>query len=52
MIHLFDRKGQQVGLFHGSEFVPLNLVFYINGLTNAHPHPEPGLFERLFGWLS
>jgi hypothetical protein len=52
MIHLFDRNGQLVGLFHGSDFVPLNLVFYINGLTNAHSHPEPGLFERLFGWLS
>ncbi len=51
MIHFLDRKGQQVGIFHGSEFVPLNLVLYINGLTNAHPHPESGMFQRLFGWL-
>ncbi len=48
MIHLLDRAGRQVGIFHGSDFQPLNLVLYINGLTNAHPHPEPGLFERLF----
>ncbi|RKF15333.1 hypothetical protein D6850_10970 [Roseovarius spongiae] len=51
MIHLLDRGGRQVGIFHGSEFLPLNLVLYLNGLTNAHPQPEPGVFERLFGWL-
>ena len=51
MIHLLDRDGRQVGIFHGSEFLPLNLVLYINGLTNAHPHPDPSVFERLFGWL-
>jgi len=50
MIHLLDREGQQVGVFHGSEFVSLDLVLYINGLTIAHPHPEPGVFQRLFGW--
>ncbi|SFE52132.1 protein SCO1/2 [Sulfitobacter brevis] len=51
MIHLLDRAGHQVGIFHDSEFVPLNLILYINGLTNAHPHPKPGMFQRLFGWL-
>ncbi len=51
MIHLLNREGQQVGIFHGSEFRPLNLVLYINGLTNAHAHDDPGLFERLFWWL-
>lgn len=51
MIHLLDRKGRQVGIFHGTDFQPINLVLYINGLTNVHPHPDPGLFERWFGWL-
>ncbi len=51
MIHLIDRSGRQVGIFHGADFLPVNLVLYINGLTNAHPHSEPGLLDRLFGWL-
>lgn len=52
MIHLLDRDGRQVGIFHGSEFQPMNLVLYINGLTNAHPHAEPAsLLDRVLGWL-
>lgn len=51
LIHVLDRSGRQVGIFHGADFLPLNLVLYINGLTNAHPHSKPGLLDRLFGWL-
>lgn len=51
LIHVLDRSGRQVGIFHGADFLPLNLVLYINGLTNAQPHSEPGLLDRLFGWL-
>ncbi|SFP84249.1 SCO family protein [Tranquillimonas alkanivorans] len=52
MIHLLDRDGRQVGIFHGSGFQPMNLLLYINGLTNRHPTPEPaGLLERMLGWL-
>jgi protein SCO1/2 len=50
MIHLIDRQGRQVGIFHGDSFLPLNLVLYINGLTNAHP-PPVGPLEQLLGWF-
>lgn len=52
LLHLFDRQGQHVGIFHGTDFEPLNLLMHINGLTNAHPHPEPqGLLDKAFGWF-
>lgn len=52
MLHLLNRKNQQVGIFHGVEFDPMNLLLYINGLTNAHPHAEPGIWQRLIDWFS
>jgi len=48
MIHVIDRGGRHAGVFHGPRFGRINLVLYINGLTNAPP-PEPGLLDRLFG---
>ncbi len=52
MVHLFDREGRHVAIFHGSDFATLNLLMHINGLTNAHPHPEPESFlERAIGWF-
>lgn len=48
MIHVIDRGGRHAGIFHGAAFGRINLVLYINGLTNAPP-PEPGLLDRLFG---
>ena len=41
-----------VGIFHGADFEPLNLLLYINGLTNAHPHEEPSILQRVIGWFS
>ena len=52
MLHLLNRENQQVGIFHGADFEPVNLVLYINGLTNAHPRAEPGIWQRLIGWFS
>ena len=40
------------GIFHGADFEPLNLLLYINGLTNAHPHEEPSILQRVIGWFS
>jgi len=37
MIHVIDRGGRHAGIFHGSGFVRINMVLYINGLTNAPP---------------
>jgi len=48
MVHVIDRAGRHAGIFHGPRFGRINLVLYINGLTNAPP-PEPGLLDRLLG---
>lgn len=48
---LRDHGGRFAGKFHGIRFDPLNLVLYINGLTNSvrkpTARPEPGWWERL-----
>lgn len=52
MLHIFDRQGRHVGIFHGTDFEPLNLLMHINGLTNAHPHQEPkGFLDKALGWF-
>lgn len=52
MLHIFDRQGRHVGIFHGTDFEPLNLLMHINGLTNAHPHPKPeNILNKALGWF-
>ena len=48
MVHIIARGGRHAGIFHGVEFGRVNLVLYINELTNA-PFPEPGLLDRVLG---
>jgi len=38
--HVIDRGGRFAAKFHGLKFASLNLVLYINGLTNAPHRPE------------
>ncbi|WP_290482186.1 SCO family protein [Hyphomonas sp. UBA3201] len=38
--HVIDRDGRFAAKFHGLRFEPLNLVLYINGLTNAPSRPS------------
>lgn len=38
--HVIDRGGRFAAKFHGLRFDPLNLVLYINGLSNAPHRPE------------
>ena len=51
MVHLLNREGARVGIFHGADFKPTNLVLYINGLTHQRPHAEPGFWQRITGWF-
>ena len=46
-VHLIARGGRHAAIFHGTEFEPLNMVLYINGLTNEAPPSRPGLIYRL-----
>jgi protein SCO1/2 len=47
--HVIDRGGRLAANFHGLRFAPVNLVLYVNGLTNAQarPVPEPGFWDGL-----
>lgn len=51
--HVIDRGGRFAAKFHGLRFGPLNLVLYINGLTNAPDRPAkpgaPDWWENLKG---
>lgn len=44
--HVIDRRGRHAGIFHGTQFGHVNMILYINGLTNTRP-PEPGLWDSL-----
>ncbi|WP_144431869.1 cytochrome-c oxidase [Jannaschia rubra] len=46
MAYVLGRGARSAGIFHGADFDRINMVLYVNGLTNAHP-PEPGLFDRI-----
>lgn len=48
--HIIDRGGRFAAKFHGLRFDTLNMVLYINGLTNnvgKPAEPEPGWWDRL-----
>ncbi|WP_372071416.1 SCO family protein [Tistrella mobilis] len=52
--HIIDRQGRWAANFRGLRFKSLNLVLYINGLTNKKPWPpavtpKPSCWERLKG---
>ncbi|XNO42104.1 SCO family protein (plasmid) [Sinorhizobium meliloti] len=53
--HVIDQDGRLRGRFHGLNFEPVNLVVFVNALTNRtqkpHGHREPGLWERLKGLI-
>lgn len=40
--HIIDRGGRFAAKFHGLRFDPLNLVMYVNGLTNRGDKPTDG----------
>ncbi|MHA1523881.1 MAG: SCO family protein [Alphaproteobacteria bacterium] len=50
--HVIDKHGQWRANFHGMEFDPLNLVLYLNALTNenlddGHPPAPTGIWQRI-----
>ena len=51
--HVIDQDGRLRARFHGLEFEPVNLVIFVNALTNRaqkpHGHQQPGLWEKLKG---
>ena len=51
MTFMVDRLGQVGGIFHGTTFGQVNMVLYINGLTNDHSRREPTLWQWLGSWF-
>jgi protein SCO1/2 len=55
VFHVIDRGGRLAGKFHGLDFDPMNMVLYINGLTNApyrkQAAAEAGLWDRVTSLL-
>jgi len=49
MVHVIGRGGRHAAIFHGADFSHVNLILYVNQLTNAAPPPEPGLLDSIFG---
>lgn len=51
VFHVIDRGGRLAAKFHGLEFEPVNMVLYVNGLTNGEHEAEEtgrgfwGLFD-------
>ncbi|WP_147250397.1 cytochrome-c oxidase [Thalassospira lucentensis] len=56
MVHMIDRNTRHAGIFHGTGFKQINLILYVNGLTNAVHSPKPpvkkGWLDRLTDWFS
>jgi protein SCO1/2 len=53
--HVIDQDGRLRARFHGLKFEPVNLVVFVNALTNrtqnSHPHPQSGFWDKLKGLL-
>ena len=48
MTFVVDRFGRIAGIFHGSAFGQVNMLLYINGLTNEHEKREPTFWQRVW----
>ena len=51
--HVIDQDSRLRARFHGLKFEPVNLVVFVNALTNRtqkpHGHQEPGVWDELKG---
>ncbi|CAM5773343.1 hypothetical protein MAMO4S_04119 [Mesorhizobium amorphae] len=51
--HVIDQDGRLRARFHGLKFEPVNLVIFVNALTNRaqkpHGHPSSGFWDKLKG---
>lgn len=51
--HVIDQDGRLRARFHGLKFEPVNLVIFVNALTNRsqkpHGHSSPGFWDKLKG---
>jgi protein SCO1/2 len=55
VFHVIDRDGRLAAKFHGLDWEPMNMVLYVNGLTNAprrqQAASDQGLWDRVTALL-
>lgn len=55
LTHVIDKEGRWRANFRGLEFEPVNVVVYVNALTNdpqrPHGHGQKGWWDRAWAWL-
>ncbi len=49
--HVIGKFGRWQGNFHGLEFQSVNMLMFVNALTNDHDKPQPGFWDRVWNWL-
>ena len=49
MTYVVDRLGRVGGIFHGTAFGQVNMVLYINGLSNDHEKRETTFWQLVWG---
>ncbi len=49
--HIIGKFGRWQGNFHGLEFQSVNLLMFVNALTNDYDKPQPGFWDRVWSWL-
>ncbi len=50
--HIIGKFGRWQGNFHGLKFQSVNMLMFVNALTNDYDKPdEPGLWDRIWGWF-
>ena len=49
--HIIGKFGRWQGNFHGLEFQSVNMLMFVNALTNDYAKPQPGLWDQIGGWL-
>jgi hypothetical protein len=47
MSYVVDRGGRLAAIFHGTDFGYVNMILYVNGLTNVHPARDTGFWARV-----
>lgn len=49
--HIIGKFGRWQGNFHGLEFQSVNMLMFVNALTNDYDNPQSGLWDRVWSWF-
>jgi len=49
--HIIGKFERWQGNFHGLEFQSVNMLMFVNALTNDYDKPQPGFWDRVWRWF-